>query len=103
MDDFFRLAKGPRHRRRHVRHTLFHALDKVFRPLDRQDAKQRKEVFSLKKLDAEDCSWSTCQTILGWIVDSINMTIALPPHRVTQLKYIVHAIPHTQQRVGVDK
>ena len=56
-DDFLGLAQGPRHRHRHVRRTLFHALDKVFRPLDRQDATQRKEVLSLKKLDAGDCSW----------------------------------------------
>ena len=72
-DDFLGLAQGPRHRRRHVRRTLFHALDKVFRPLDRQDTKQRKEVVSIKKLEAGDCSWSTCQTMLGWIVDSVNM------------------------------
>ena len=31
------------------------------------------------------------------------MTIALPPHRVARLKEIVHAIPRTQWRVGVDK
>ena len=56
VDDFLGLAQGPRHRRHHVRRTLFHALNKVFRPLDRQDAKQFKEVLSLKKLDAGDCS-----------------------------------------------
>ena len=103
MEDFLGLAQGPRHRRRHVRRTLFHALDKVFRPLDWQDAKQHKEVLRLKKLDTRDCSWSTCQTMLGWIVDSTNMTIALPPQYVARLKKIVHAIPRTQQRVGVDK
>ena len=79
VDDFLGLAQGPRHRRRHVRRTLFHVLDKVFRPLDRQDATQRKEVLSLKKLDTGDCSWSTCQTMLGWIVNSVNMTIPPPP------------------------
>ena len=56
VDDFLGLAQGPRHRRRHVRRTLFHALDKVFRPLDRQDDTQRKEVLSLKKLDAGNFS-----------------------------------------------
>ena len=103
VDDFLGLAQGPRHCRRHVRRTLFHALDKVFRPLDQQDASQRKEVLSLKKLDAGDLSWSTCQTMLGWIVDLVNMTIPLPPHRVARLKEIVSAIPRTQWRVGVDK
>ena len=43
VDDFLGLAQGPRHRRRHVRRTLFHALDKVFRPLDRQDTNHHKE------------------------------------------------------------
>ena len=103
IGDFLRLAQGPRHRCRHVRRTLFHALDKVFRTLDRQDTKQRKEVLSLKKIQAGDCLWSTCQTILGWIFDSVNMTITLPPHRVARLKEIVSSIPFTQHRVGVDK
>ena len=103
MDNFIGLAQGPSHRRRHVHRTLFHALDKVFRTLDEKDAKQRKEVLILRKLYAGECSRSTCHTILGWIVDSVNMTIALPPHRVARLNEIVHSIPRTQQRVGVDK
>ena len=41
--------------------------------------------------------------MLGWIFDSINMTIILPPHRVARLKEIVSSIPRTQHRVGVDK
>ena len=103
VDDFLGMVQGPRQRRRHVRRTLFHALDKVFRPLDRQGTKQRKEVLSLKKLEAGDCSRSTCQTMLRWIVDSVNMTITLPPHQVAWLREIVLSIPRTQHRVGVDK
>ena len=49
VDDFLGLAQGPWHRRRHVRR-----MHKVFRPLDRQDTKQRKEVPLLKKLEAGD-------------------------------------------------
>ena len=103
VNEFLGLAQGPRHRCRHVRRTILHALDKVFRPLDRQDTKQCKEVLSIKKLEARDCSWSTCQTMLGWIFDSLNMTINLPPHRVARIKEIVSSIPRTQHRVGVDK
>ena len=103
VDDFLGLAQEPRHLHRHVCHTLFHPLDKVFRTLDRQDTKQRKKVLSLKKLEAGDCSWSTCQTMLGWIVDSVNMMITLPSHRVVRLKEIIASIPRTQRRVGVDK
>ena len=80
VDDFLGLAQEPRRRRRHVRRTLFHALDKVFQPLDRQDTKQRKEVLLLNKLGAGDCSYSTCQTMPRCIFDSVNITITLPPH-----------------------
>ena len=38
-----------------------------------------------------------------WIVESVNMKITLPPHRVARLKEIVSSIPRTQHRVGVDK
>ena len=103
MDDFLGLSQGPRHRRRHVKRTLFHTLDKVLWPLDRQDTKHCKEVLSLKKLEAGKCSWSTCQTMLRWIFDSINMTITLPPQLVALLKEIISSIPRTQHRVGVDK
>ena len=41
--------------------------------------------------------------MLGWIVDSVNMTITLPPHRVARLKKIITSIPCTQHIVGVDK
>ena len=41
--------------------------------------------------------------MLGWTVDSVNMTTALPPHCMARLKEIVSSIPSTQHRVGVDK
>ena len=41
--------------------------------------------------------------MLRWIVDSVIMTITIPPHRVARLKEIVSSIPSTQHRVGVDK
>ena len=57
----------------------------------------------MKKLEDGDCSWSTCQTMLGWIVDSVNMMITLPPHHLARLKEIVSSITRTQHRVGVGK
>ena len=41
--------------------------------------------------------------MLGWIFDSIIMTITLPPHRVVWLKEIVSSIYRSHRRVGVDK
>ena len=103
VDDFLGLVQGPRHRRRHVRRTFFHALDKIFHPLDSTDIEERKEVLSLKNLDAGDCSWSTCKLLLGWVVDTINIMISLPPHRADRFRDILAEIPATQKRISVNK
>ena len=82
---------------------FFSCLQQIFRPLDSKDIGERKEVLSLKKLDAGDCSWSTCKLLLGWVVDTINMTISLPPHRANRFRDILAEIPATQKRISVDK
>ena len=86
VDDLLGLAQGLTHRSSHVRRILFHALYKVFRPLGKLDLPQRKEVLSLKKLDAGDFSWSTYQVLLGWVVDTVNMKLCLPLHLASYLK-----------------
>ena len=96
------LRQGPTHKHCNARWALFHAIYDVFRPLDDKDRDHQKEVLSLKKIDAEDFYWSNLQVLLGFIVNSINPTISLPPHRCDWLKEILDAIPHTQKRVSVD-
>jgi hypothetical protein len=58
---------------------------------------------SLKKLREGDCSWGTLKLILGWIINTINMTIQLPPHRVEQLAEILASIPSTHRCTSVKK
>ena len=101
VDDFISLAQRPFLRR--VRRTLLHAVDDVFRPLDRQDGPERREPVSLKKLRQGDCSWDTCKTVLGWVVDTVNLTMKLPPHRLERLCKILNSIPHRQKRTTVKK
>ena len=49
-NNFLGLSKGPTHRRRQVRQTLFRSLDKVFQACDSGDLANLKEVLSLKNL-----------------------------------------------------
>ena len=81
VDDFLGLSQGRKNGRR-VRKILLHAVNDVIRPLEAGDG-HRKEPVSLKKLRQGDCSWSTVKTMLGWIIDTVNMTINLPPHTRT--------------------
>ena len=97
VDDFVGAAQAPQphlhnqatecqdpdldnHRR--IRRALLHAIDDVFQTLLPSENPTRQEPVSLKKLQEGDCSFGTLKLILGWIIDTINMTIQLPPHRV---------------------
>ena len=102
VDDFIGICQGVRNRSR-VRQTLLHAVDTVFRPTDYYDGIHRREPVSIKKLRKGDCSWSTVKLILGWIIDTVTMTISLPPHRVTRLAEILSSLPRSQKRTSVKK
>ena len=72
-----------------------HAIDSVIRPLASDDNPHRREPVSLKKLRQGDCSWGTLKVMLGWIIDTVNMTVELPPHRAERLAEILASIPVT--------
>ena len=101
VDDFCSFAQKPFLRR--VRRTLLHAIDDVFRPLDGKDSPLRREPVSLKKLRQGDCTWSTVKLVLGWVIDTVAMTINLPPHRVERLWEILDSIPKSQKRTSIKK
>lgn len=88
---------------RRVRRALLRAIGNVFRPLDPDDSPERREPVSLKKLRQGDCSWDTCKTILGWVVDTVNLTMALPPHRLERLCEILNGIPRHQKQTTIRK
>jgi hypothetical protein len=103
VDDFIGAAQGSRRRLQHIRRILMQAIDDVFRPLDASDPIERTEPISVKKLLNGDASWSTCKKVLGWIIDSVAMTITLPPRRLQRLAELLAGIPATQRRLALDK
>ena len=82
---------------------MLHAIDSIIRPLSPDDNPHRREPVSLKKLRQGDCSWSTLKVMLGWIIDTVSMTVHLPPHRAERLAEILASIPITQKRTSVRK
>jgi hypothetical protein len=103
VDDFIGLGQGKPANLSHIRRTLLHTLDEVFRGLDNLDGPHRKEPASTKKLKQGDAYWATRKLILGWIIDTIQMTLELPPHRKERLQAILDDIPSTQRRISVKK
>lgn len=102
VDDFIAICQGHQNRST-VRQKLLHAVDQVFRPTDYYDNISRREPISLKKLKQGDCSWNTVKVILGWIIDTVAMTITLPAHRQERLGEILASIPPTQKRISIQK
>ena len=52
---------------------------------------------------AGDCKWSTYQVLLGWVIDTVNTTLSLPPHREKRFKKILMGIPQIQKCISVNK
>ena len=103
VDDFIGLAQNTAQNQKRVRCALLNAIDLIYRPLLPSDPPSRREPVSVKKLRQGDCTWATCKTVLGWIINTVDQTIALPPHRVDRLTEILSSIPPTQKRTSVRK
>jgi hypothetical protein len=103
VDDFLGAAQGSPDRLRRIRRILLHAIDTIFRPLDDADSPFRNEPASVKKMLQGDANWSTCKTLLGWIVDTTAMTLSLPPRRLQRLADILNSIPRSQKRISIQR
>jgi hypothetical protein len=61
----------------------------------------RTEPISTAKLLQGDAAWDTCKKLLGWIVDSVTLTLNLPPRRLQRLADLLASIPAQQQRLAL--
>jgi hypothetical protein len=50
-----------------------------------------------------DACEATLHIVLGWLVDTVRLTIKVPPHRVERLLAILASIEPTQKRIQVVK
>jgi hypothetical protein len=83
--------------------ALLHSLDLVFRGLSAGDGPHRHEPASVKKLLKGDAMWAARKTVLGWVLDMVDKTIQVPPHRVEWLHAILAGIPPTQRCTSTKK
>ena len=101
VDDFMQLVQGSRRRRKVARRILMHTIDELIEGTS-PDHPMRKEPLSVSKLQKGDGSWTTRKVLLGWILDTLNQTLELPPHRMERIKAIFDAL-RGQRRVSVKK
>jgi hypothetical protein len=102
VDDFCSAIQGNRRQRKTARRILLHAIDEVLKPLDPALQDIHQEPASVKKLRRGDGYWETRKIILGWLIDTVNQTIELPPHRIARLQEIFDSL-RGAKRVPVKK
>ena len=102
VDDFIALAQGSPNRTRWVRRILMEAIDDVLRPVDAQDGPYRREPISVDKLQKGDACWETRKKILGMIIDTVSMTLELPPRRQQRLSALLDSIHPRQKRLSLN-
>jgi len=84
MDDFIGLSQAGTETQ--TQRAMLHSIDSIFRASTLpEDAPNRKQIISLSKLSTGDCTWSTNKVILGWQLDSADMTLRLPQHKAERL------------------
>ena len=86
-----------------IHHILLCAIDDVFRPNDKTNSHFRQEPVLLKKLRKGDCIWCTVKEILGWVINTMNLTIHLPQRHVERLGKILTSILVQQKQTSVKK
>jgi hypothetical protein len=102
VDDFIGMVQGNHKHRQHVKRILLHALDSVFRKLDKKDGAHRQEPASIKKMRKGDAIWATRKVILGWTIDTLEMTVELPPHRVERIFELLDSVTPGQRRTSTN-
>jgi hypothetical protein len=103
VDGFLGVAQGDASCLSRIRRILFTSIGDVFRPMDALDKSARREPISVSKLMKGDACWTTRKKILGWILDTIAMTLTLPESRAARLKELLDDIPPHQKRVSEEK
>jgi hypothetical protein len=100
VDDFIKFVQGNPRRKRKVQRQLLHTLDSVLWPLADTDTTHCQEPASVKKFRKGDGTWLTRKIILGWLLDTVNLTIELPPHRIARLNELLDSIGPERTRIA---
>ena len=97
LDDFIGITQGgPTERRQMTRH-LFRALNKLFRPNNKDDI-AREDSISLKKLRKGNAAWSTKKVVLGWAIDTVKQVLTLPDDCKSGLLALLDTVPPSASR-----
>jgi hypothetical protein len=97
LDDFMAVAQPPRHTP--TMRGLLHSIDAIF--YDTPASSPRLGIISKSKIDKGDAAWSLRKTILGWDIDTTQMTLQLPLHWQQRLAELLSTISHRKRALAI--
>ena len=95
MDDLMSATQGYRTQQQRVSELTLRALKEIFPSLPME----AKDSVSIKKALQGDGDWMTTKEIMGWMVDTEEGTLRLPPKRKAELRTLI-GIPPSQRRIS---
>ena len=100
VNDFCGLVQDNYWTRCWVKRVLLRFLDRVIRPLALNNTKFWQEPASLKKMKQGNATWTTYKVILGWLIDTTNITLELPSHLADRFLKILNPIGPEQNIIA---
>ena len=100
VDDLIRLAQGMSLTAL-VSQAMLHSMDNAFRPVEPLDNPNCQEPASCKKLVKGDRHMAVKKTILGWDINSRQMTTCLTNCHLARLKELLDSIPQSRKHLPV--
>ncbi len=82
---------------------VLQGIDRVFRPVRTGDHPHRSEPVSVKKLLKGDGTLATRKEILGWVLDTCEVTLEFTDRRYARLCELLDEFPASRKRTSVKK
>ena len=95
MDDLLSATQGDRTQQQRFTKLTLRALKEIFPSLPAE----AKDSVRIKKALQGDGDWTTTKDILGWIVNTDEVTLRLSPKRKAELGTLLE-IPPSQRRIS---
>ena len=99
LDDFIVVVQGWPMEHTQMTLHLFLYIYELFQPQNSQ-YRSLEEHIHLNKLDKGGVRWSTTNTVLGWVVNTINLVLTLPQAQTDKLSSDLESSPQSAKLIS---
>ena len=95
IDYFIYLSQGGTAYRRRIHYHIFHTIVRVFRT-NAPGKNTRQDPNSIKKLKKGNAAWISFNRVLGWLINTLNLSVLLSPLWMIKVQVVMKEFLMTQ-------